>query len=254
MLTKDSSKNNLSITSTVFKTYLNEFCSMWNKMKTQKEKIAFDEFLNKLRIAVLDPLPGSIAHAKMNPPHRPMEQRIPMSGDLVRESAVLILLWPEADKISTVFILRTEYDGVHSNQIAFPGGKRELEDLDFVATALREAQEEVGIIPDSVTIIGQLSPLYIPVSQFVVYPIVGYTTTIPSFVPNPEEIKEIIPYALFDFLRPDAMIVQDIEIRDRILPNIPCYKIGEKLIWGATAMIFSELLDIIRPIVETGTN
>ena len=251
MLTKDSSKNNLSITFHVFKTYLNHFCSMQNKMKTLKEKTAFDEFLNKLRIAVLDPLPGSIAHVKMNPPHRPMEQRIPISGDLVRDSAVLILLWPDADKISTVFILRNEYDGVHSNQIAFPGGKSEREDVDYVATALREAQEEVGIIPDSVTIIGKLSPLYIPVSQFVVYPIIGYTKTIPFFIPDPVEIKEIIPCALFDFLRPDAMIIQDIDIRGRILPNIPCYKMGDKLIWGATAMIFSELLDIIKPIVET---
>lgn len=224
---------------------------MQNKMKTQKKITAFDDFLMKLRIAVVDPLPGSTAHAKMNPPHRPMEQRIPMPGDQVRESAVLILLWPESDQISTVFILRPEYDGIHSNQIAFPGGKYELEDQDFIATALREAHEEVGVIPASVIVIGKLSPLFIPVSKFVVNPIIGYTTSKPNFVPDPNEIKEIIPCHLFDFLDPDALMIQDIEIHGRILPNIPCYKIGERIIWGATAMIFSEFLEIIKPIVES---
>ena len=217
-------------------------------METKKDKLQFNAFLSNIRKALDKPLPGIQSQGKMAPPHRPIELRIPKRGDRVIDSAVLILLWPDGDQISTVFILRPEYDGVHSNQIAFPGGKHETEDVDFVATALREAQEEVGINPETVTILGQLSPLFIPPSQFLVYPIVGYTTDAPVFIPDPIEIKEVIPCHLFDFLKQDSFIIQDLKIGERILPDIPCYKIGKRLIWGATAMIFSELLDIIRPL------
>jgi len=170
-------------------------------METKKDKLPFNTFLYKLRKALSEPLPGTHSQGKMAPPHRPIELRVPKQGDHVIDSAVLILLWPDGDQISTVFILRPEYDGVHSNQIAFPGGKYELSDKDFVATALREAHEEVGINPETVTILGQLSPLFIPPSQFLVYPIVGYTSDIPVFIPDPVEIKEVIPCHLFDFLK-----------------------------------------------------
>jgi len=217
-------------------------------MKTKKDMIHFNAFLNEIRKALAEPLPGPHSQGKMAPPHRPIGLRIPKPGDQVRDSAVLILLWPDGDQVSTVFILRPEYDGVHSNQIAFPGGKYEINDVDFIATALREAQEEVGINPETVTILGQLSPLFIPPSQFLVYPIVGYSTVAPVFIPDPIEIKEVIPCHLLDFLKQDAFTIQDLKVGERTLPDIPCYKIGKRLIWGATAMIFSELLDVIRPL------
>jgi 8-oxo-dGTP pyrophosphatase MutT (NUDIX family) len=217
-------------------------------METKKDLTQFNVFLNKIRKALVEPLPGTQSQGKMAPPHRPIELRNPKPGTRVIDSAVLILLWPDGDQVSTVFILRPEYDGVHSNQIAFPGGKYEINDVDFVATALREAHEEVGINPETVTILGQLSPLFIPPSQFLVYPIVGYTTVVPVFIPDPIEIKEVIPCHLIDFLKQDAITIQDLKVSERVLPDIPCYKIGKRLIWGATAMIFSELLDIIRPL------
>ena len=218
-------------------------------MKAKIDIPYFNTFLSNLRNALSKPLPGALAHHKMSPPNRPIEHRIPKEGDNIRESAVLILLWKNEDQIFTVFILRPEYDGVHSNQIAFPGGKYEKNDNDFVATALREAQEEVGIIPETISILGQLTPLYIPPSKFIVYPIVGYTTTTPTFIPDPIEIQEVIPYNLFCFLNPDSLVIHDIEVENRILPEIPCYKIKDKYIWGATAMIFSELLEVIESIV-----
>ena len=217
-------------------------------METKKDITQFNAFLNEIRKALANPLPGTRSQGKMAPPHRPIELRIPNPGAQVRDSAVLILLWPDGDQVSTVFILRPEYDGVHSNQIAFPGGKYEINDVDFIATALREAHEEVGINPEKVTILGQLSPLFITPSQFLVYPIVGYTTEAPVFIPDPIEIKEVIPCHLLDFLKQDAFTIQDLKVGERILPNIPCYKIGKRLIWGATAMIFSEFLDVIRPL------
>jgi len=217
-------------------------------METKKDMTKFNAFLIEIGKALAKPLPGNLSQGKMAPPHRPIELRFPKPGDQVRDSAVLILLWPDGDKVSTVFILRPEYDGIHSNQIAFPGGKYELNDMDFIATALREAQEEVGIDPETVTILGQLSPLFIPPSQFLVYPVVGYTNIAPVFILDPIEIKEVIPCHILDFLKQDAFTIQDLKVGERILPNIPCYKIGKRLIWGATAMIFSELLDIIRPL------
>jgi 8-oxo-dGTP pyrophosphatase MutT (NUDIX family) len=222
---------------------------MINEMTAKIDITYFNTFLSDLRNALSKPLPGAVAHHKMSPPHRPVELQIPKEDDNVRESAVLILLWKNEDQISTVFILRPEYDGIHSNQIAFPGGKYEKTDNDFVATALREAQEEVSINPETISILGQLTPLYISPSQFIVYPIVGYTTTTPTFIPDPVEIQEIIPCNLFSFLNPDFLVIHDIEVGSRILPEIPCYKIKDKYIWGATAMIFSELLEVIKSIV-----
>ena len=216
-------------------------------METKKDLTKFNAFLNEIKKVLTEPLPGTRSQGKMAPPHRSVELRIPKPGAQVRDSAVLILLWPDGNQVSTVFILRPEYDGVHSNQIAFPGGKYEINDVDFIATALREAQEEVGINPETVSILGQLSPLFIPPSQFMVYPIVGYTTVDPVFIPDPIEIKEVIPCHLLDFLQKDAFTIEDLKVGERILHNIPCYKIGKRLIWGATAMIFNELLDIIRP-------
>lgn len=220
-------------------------------METKKDMTQFNVFLKEIRKALAEPLPGIRSQAKMSPPHRPIELRIPNPDTQVRDSAVLILLWPDGDQLSTVFILRPEYDGVHSNQIAFPGGKYEIDDVDLVATALREAREEVGIHSEEVTVLGQLSPLYIPPSQFLVYPVVGYTTKSPSFVPDPVEIKEVIPCHLLDFINSDLFTIQDLKVGERILPNIPCYQIGNRLMWGATAMIFSELLDIVRPLIKT---
>lgn len=209
----------------------------------------FNIFLNELRIALLKPLPGVIAQAKLAPPHRPVEHINDLSGHMVRDSAVLILLWQNGEQIFTVFILRPVYEGFHSNQIAFPGGKYENSDADFVATALREAQEEVGIIPETITILGHLTPLYISPSRFMVYPIVGFTRIAPAFILDPVEVKDIIPCNLFDFLKPDHSVKQDLEVRGKIMTDIPCFKTGKHLIWGATAMIFNELLEIIRPIV-----
>lgn len=206
----------------------------------------FNVFLDQFKKALSDPLPGVTAQSMMAPPHRIVEMPNTLSDDTVRNSAVLILLWQEGKQIFTVFILRPEYEGVHSNQIAFPGGKYEKYDTDFVATALREAQEEVGIIPESITILGQLTPLFIPPSRFIVYPIVGFTKTVPTFILDPVEIKEVIPCNLLDFLKPDRFIIQDIEVQGKIIPNIPCFKIKEYFIWGATAMIFNELLEIIK--------
>ena len=213
----------------------------------------FNAFLNELRIALSEPLPGVIAQAKLAPPHRPVELINTLSGDPVRDSAVLILLWQHGEEISTVFILRPVYEGFHSNQIAFPGGKYEKSDKDFVTTALREAHEEVGIDPETVTILGQLTPLFISPSRFMVYPVVGYITTEPVFILDPFEIKDVIPCNLVDFLNPDHFIIQDIEVRGNIISDIPCFKTGEHLIWGATAMIFNELLEIIKPIIRAKT-
>lgn len=160
-------------------------------------------------------------------------------------AGVLILLYPYKGKILTAFIQRPDYEGVHGGQISFPGGKREEKDIDLVSTALREATEEIAIVPEEIEIIGTLTPLYIPVSNIVVTPVAGWVSHRPDFKPDPGEVEFIIEAELDLFLdysivrtRPWTISGEEIDIR--------YFDYEGHVIWGATAMILHELLAIIN--------
>lgn len=216
-------------------------------MKILDYQKLIDFFEQKMK----EPLPGLSAQLKMEPPHRNNEFQKNPDFDNFRKSAILIILWIDQKSLKTAFILRPEYDGFHSNQIAFPGGKSEKSDKDLIQTALREANEEVGINSEIVKVMGSLTPLFIPPSRFMVYPVIGISKNKPDFKTDPHEVKTLLIADISTFLNTENIIKQQFVIRNTTINDIPCYKMGDHLIWGATAMILSELLELIEPFLLT---
>lgn len=190
-------------------------------------------------------LPSYVSHKKMMPAHITTDVKQPYDKNKVKESAVLILFFVSDDNISTVIIKRPEYDGVHSGQIAFPGGKREKYDRTIIDTAIREAHEEVGIKPDDVKIIGTLSQIYVPPSMYIIHPIVSYCDNKPEFIADINEVSDISIISLSDLLNDKSKSVIPIYKQGKYVFDAPAYIINGYEIWGATAMIISELIDII---------
>ncbi|RMG71034.1 MAG: CoA pyrophosphatase [Bacteroidetes bacterium] len=162
------------------------------------------------------------------------------------ESGVLALLYPHRDRLHMAFMQRTEDGRVHGGQISFPGGRREPEDVDLVQTALREAEEEMGIKPDEVQVLGALTRLYIPPSNFMVYPTVGYSAQRPIFVPDPVEVAQVIELPLSELQDPQYRVQAPVRVRGDLNVKVPAFVVQGYTIWGATAMMLSELLTVIR--------
>ena len=163
--------------------------------------IDFVNFIEKLKTRLNEPLPGSSAHDKMASETR-LKLKMPSPNEKTRESAVLILFYPSDNQVFIPLILRPQYDGVHGGQMAFPGGRAEKEDENLIRTALREAQEEIGVRVSDVTILGKLTKLYIPPSNFYVQPVVGFMARRPDFFPDPREVDKVIEIALTDVQNP----------------------------------------------------
>jgi 8-oxo-dGTP pyrophosphatase MutT (NUDIX family) len=165
----------------------------------------------------------------------------------VRLSSVLVLIYFNDNKIFTSFILRPEYDGVHSGQIAFPGGRKEDEDKSEVDTAIREAREEVNIESSKINVLGSLSELFIPPSNFLVTPVVACAETRPDFIPQESEVEKIIE-ANISFLFDESIVKKKIlHVRNTKI-EAPYFEVDGHVVWGATAMILSELREVIESI------
>mgnify|MGYP001193230109 CR=1 FL=1 len=204
-------------------------------------------FIRILKSRLTEELPGLASQMKMVPAARKeeIEKRSLHAGG--RKAAVLVCLYPDRNgEICFVLIRRNEYDGVHSGQISFPGGSYEEGDENLVATALREAREETGIVPEEMEILGSLTPVYIPPSNFHVQPFVGWAGKAPRFIPDPAEVSEIIEVPLKNILRAENRLEKTIPHREFKEIRVPCYMIGGHVVWGATAMMLSELGDILE--------
>jgi len=204
----------------------------------------FEEFISQLSEQLKAPLPGLAAQLKLEPATRRNYPLDPVAAK-ARLSSILILFFPEAGKTKVVLIQRPEYNGVHSGQIAFPGGKKEESDKSIIDTALRETFEEVGVDPKRIKIIGKLSELYIPPSNFLVEPFIGYINERPNFIAEPSEVSELVLVDLDDLLDEASLQKREIPVRG-MKAEVPCYFVNEKVIWGATSMIISELLEVIK--------
>jgi 8-oxo-dGTP pyrophosphatase MutT (NUDIX family) len=168
-----------------------------------------------------------------------------------RQAGVLILLYPEAADLYIVLTRRTETLSGHSGQVSFPGGRRDPTDESFTATALRETCEELGVC-EGITVIGALSPIYIPPTDFEVFPTVAYMPQRPLYRPNLDEVAEVIGLPLATLLdegnkREEEWSFQNMRIK------VPFYLVGDHKVWGATATMLSEFEHRLRAVVPQET-
>jgi 8-oxo-dGTP pyrophosphatase MutT (NUDIX family) len=193
-------------------------------------------------------LPGDSAHEKMAHPVR--KANLTPDPKTVKNAAVLMVLFEKKPgDFQLIFIRRitTQNGDKHSGQIAFPGGKQDDTDRDLMYTALREAEEEIGIDLSLIDVLGSLTPIYINVSNFLVHPYLAYSWQIPVMVRQEKEIDEIFPLPLSAFANPETRQETQIVIASGIrLNHVPCFNINGQIIWGATAMIMNEFLEILN--------
>jgi 8-oxo-dGTP pyrophosphatase MutT (NUDIX family) len=207
----------------------------------------FTEFIGKLTHELTLPLPGSQIQLMMTSNRRLREMMEFRATELAIKSSVLILLYPGRENIQPTFVvtLRPTYEGIHSGQISLPGGRFELTDENLMQTALRETYEEIGIHHEEVTIIGQLTELYIPPSNYLVQPFVGFTGRSPVFNPQPEEVEQIIEIPVKTLLNENNLVQKEISAHGFHF-TAPSFVIDGTTIWGATAMILNEFKEILR--------
>lgn len=205
--------------------------------------LLFDKLLTEIRYNLQQPLPGNVAQLRMSPSIRRELLKTAKENKSVRQSAVLISLFPENDTISTLLIKRATYDGVHSGQIAFPGGKLEESDASLIDTALREAQEEVGIDPFSIEVLGTLTPLFIPISNMEVLPVIGLLQEKPKLHLNLNEVDYTITIPICHLKNPGNQLRKIIHVKEHSV-EAPYFKVDCDDVWGATAMIISEFIEL----------
>ena len=206
----------------------------------------FVQFIEQLKIRLQQPLPGEEAQYEMSPAGRTKIKDLSFKLFKPKKSAVLILLFPHEENIKTVFIVRPVYNGVHSGQIAFPGGKFDKSDINLKQTALRETHEEIGVPSNNIEIIGNLTDVYINPSNFLVTPFIGYTPEKPNFIPNTQEVEKILTYDVFNLSNPAIKSQKKIKLSLGFEIMAPYYDLEVSTLWGATAMMVSELNKIIE--------
>lgn len=185
----------------------------------------------------------------MSPPYRKKVKVEDAYKYGAKESAVLILLYEKNFETHIVLTERTIYNGKHSGQISLPGGKKEVYDLNLEQTALRETFEEIGVSNHHIEILNNLTHLYIPVSNFLVFPYVAKLNGVPSFVKEEKEVQNILEVKLNDLLNEKNISKKEFYYKQADIKfEAPIYKVNDLVVWGATAMILSEFLEIIKSI------
>ncbi len=199
-------------------------------------------FADRLAYLIANNLPGEDAHLSMAPLSRPLSSIALEKAVNVRQSAVAVMLFMQDDRTFFTLIQRPFYEGNHGGQISFPGGKRDPEDKDLRTTAVRECMEEVGIDLGMSAFLGQLTPVYIPVSNFHVMPFVFFYPGWPEYVPDVREVESVLTISTDDLLDESVVSTMDVPMPNGfVLRDVPCFLIDDRQIWGATALILNEL-------------
>ena len=206
----------------------------------------FSEFLKLTTNLKNAELPGLEAQYKLAPKIRKKFTQEDFKKVIPKKAGVLVLIFPDKDNEANLLLTkRATYKGNHSAQISFPGGKVEEGDVSIVETALREANEEIGINVESVKVIKKVTKSYIPPSNFMVTPTLGYVTLMPQFKIN-YEVAEIISISLKDLLDDDKQIKKVMSTSYMENIEVPCYQFKGHIVWGATAMILSEIKELLK--------
>lgn len=210
----------------------------------------FSDFLKYIPKIEKEKLLSVEAHMKMAPLERvsSLSSKEYLDKD-PRKAAVMMLLYPRDKEAHLVLIVRNSYPGIHASQIAFPGGKVEPTDVDLQFTALRETHEEIGVQPERIQIIKPFSELYIPPSNFLVSPFLGIVYDEITFSPSPYEVKRVLELPLRDLL--DDSIITKVVMSTSYAENIkvPVFNVDKYVVWGATAMMMSELKETIKKVL-----
>ncbi len=192
-------------------------------------------------------VPGESSHLIMAPEIRKKElERYAMEERNPRHAAVMMLLYPRDMEVYIALILRPKYEGVHSGQIALPGGKTEPFDRSYTETALRETYEEIGVDKQEITVIRALTKVYVPPSNFWVHPFFGFTEQRPDFVLQKEEVEEVIEVPLEQLINDHNVTTQKLSTSYAKNIEVPCFQLNGYVVWGATAMMLNELKMLLK--------
>jgi len=210
----------------------------------------FQDFLHCIPKLEREVLPAEAAHIMMMPPERKQIMKdLNLETKNPRKAAIMMLFYPKNTQTHLVLIQRNTYPGVHSSQIAFPGGKVELEDETLAHTALRETHEEIGVAANQIQVVRPFTEVYIPPSNFMVYPFLGFCQNELTFNPDPEEVAGIIELPLIHFLDENNVVSQRMDTSYSKAIDVPAFKIQEHFVWGATAMMLSELKETLKKVL-----
>lgn len=208
----------------------------------------FEQRISKIKDL---PLPGESSHHKMVPEFRIKELlELKDANTPPRKAAVMALFYPnQKEETHILFILRKTYKGVHSNQVAFPGGKAEKEDDNLMVTALRETHEEVGVHPDDIHVVKELSEIFIPPSNFEVQPFLGLYKKPKPFVIQESEVAAVLEVSLVNFLSEASITTKNITTSYATNVDVPAFKLNGYIVWGATAMMLSEIKVLLKQVL-----
>ena len=208
----------------------------------------FNKFLKSVSRINEVPLPAEDSQFKMSPPFR--LKLAELQKDKIKNaktSAVLALFYPDSkQETKLILILRKTYKGVHSAQVGFPGGKVEKNDESLEFTALRETHEEIGVPMKHIEVLRELTQVYIPPSNFFVHPFLGISRTTPNFVKEESEVEEIIEVSLTQFIDENNVVTKSVSTSYNLNIEVPAFKLNDHIVWGATAMMLSEIKDLLK--------
>lgn len=208
----------------------------------------FNDFLESVSKIKNIPLPGEVSQLKMLPPFRQeLVSKQTQVFKKAKKAGVLALFYPnKKHKTKFVLILRKTYKGVHSAQVAFPGGKLEPQDTSLQDAAVRETFEEVGVPIYDIEVLQTLTQVYIPPSNFYVQPFMGITKNTPKFTKQDYEVEKLIEVDLKYFLDDNRVTTNAVKTSYGVDVEVPAFKLNHYIVWGATAMMLSEIKDLLK--------